>query len=111
MSLSSLLPDTCSIQRKTVTEGMIDTESWATLATGVRCRVMKRSSVKTSPQTAQWATVISTRFVLSKNQTIAIRDRIIHEGRTYDVIELVEPFDQRAKHHRIAVCEAVAGNV
>ncbi len=61
MAYDDLLTDTCTIQIRTVnTSGKTDTESF-TDVTGVRCRLLKRSSVKGNVEKAMYATVVSAR--------------------------------------------------
>jgi len=110
VSLLSLLADTCTIRRRTlVTSGMTDTETFADAGTA-RCRLLKNSATLFNAEKAQHATAIKTRFVLPVDTIVAIRDRILHEGRAYEVVEVIAPFNTRQKHHKIAVCEIVAGD-
>ncbi len=110
MSYATLLADSCVIQRKSVlANGKTDLETFSNIGP-ISCRVLKRSAVKGNVTTAQYSTVVSTRFVLPKGADVLIRDRILHEGRVYDVIEVVQPFNMKEKHHVIAICEAIAGD-
>lgn len=89
---------------------MRTTESWASNATNVRTRKLVRDSQMTADiDTVKNASRVRTRFVFKKGTNILIRDRIKHESRMYEVIEVVQPHDARGKHHVIAICDAVAG--
>lgn len=111
MSFADLLVDSCTIQNRIVDDsGMTDTESF-TSQDPVSCRVFKNSATLFNAQKAQHATAIKTRFALPVSAVIAIRDRISHEGRIYDVVEVVAPFGSNEKHHKVAICEVIAGAV
>lgn len=109
MNFLPLLNDSCTILTRTLTTGKTDTESWTDSAT-MPCRVLKQA-VSARPDKTQHATSVRCRFVLRKSETVAIRDRIRHGGRLYDVIEVIRPFDGVAVHHTVALAEAVAGSV
>lgn len=109
--IADLLTDRCTIQARTVTRGMTDVEAWSSQADPTPCRLLKRSAVKGNAEKTQYSTVISARFALPLSAVISIRDRILHEGRVYDVVEVIEPFAGTAKHHKVAVCDAFAGDV
>ncbi len=111
MTVLDLLPETCGIYRKTVnTSGKTDTETWSLLET-VTCRVMKRGSSKANLEKTQYATLISTRFIVPLSSSVAIRDRVSHGGRQYDVIEVVTAYRRTTPSHLIAICEVFAGGV
>ena len=111
MTVLDLLPETCGIFRKTLnTSGKTDTESWSLLET-VSCRVLKRGSSKANLEKTQYATVVSTRFVLPLSCRVAIRDRVDHGGRQYDVVEVVTTYRRTTPSHLVAICEVFAGGV
>ncbi|MDB5344260.1 MAG: hypothetical protein JWP89_2637 [Schlesneria sp.] len=112
MSFDDLLRDRCTIQSHTVdSSGMTDTETFADTATDVPCRKLTRSSASFNPNKAQYGTVIRTRFAFTASQSIAIRQRIVQAGRTYDVVDVIPAGDATEIRHTVAVCEAVAGDV
>jgi len=106
MSFTSLLSDSCVIQNRTVTSGKVDTESWKA-QDSVKCRVLKRERRSMSGEKVQHATRVRTVFVLPKSAKVYVRDRIEHDGRAYEVIEVVKPRGTRNMHHVNAVCDAV----
>lgn len=106
MTFSSLLSDTCVIQKRTVKRGKTDTESWKAQAS-IGCRVLKRERASAQGEKVQHATRIRTIFMLSIGAKIAIRDRIAHEDRVYEVIEIVQTRGVRLPHHLNAICDAV----
>lgn len=107
MSFSQLLSDSCTIYNRTVTEGMTDTESWTAQSSAVPCRVLKKSHSFRTEEKTQRATYVSTVFVLKKSATIAVRDRISHESRMYEVVEVVTARGASQAHHKNAICEAI----
>ncbi len=113
MSFLALLNDRCTILTRTVDKtGKEDTQSFTAQPTPTRCRAMKRASKRHTGTDGsgkiQYGTVVFTTFVLPKNATIAVHDRISHEGRTYGVMEVVRPRNARAVNHIVAVCDVVA---
>lgn len=82
------LPDSCTIQRyaETVT-GDGTSQSWATLASGVACRVSPLASGASEAlgadqslqAVAQWT------IWLPAGQDVTVRDRIAYQGRTFEV--------------------------
>ena len=112
MSYEGLLPDRCMIQARTLDpSGKTKTESWIDQAAETQCRAMFQAISRSNPDKTQNATSIRTRFALPKAAVVTIRDRIRHAGRIYDVIHVTAPFDAYELHHKIAICEAVAGAV
>lgn len=108
MSFNRLLSDECLIYNRSVTSGKVTTESFSAQSSSVKCRVLKRIANTVNPEKTQYGTQIRTRIVLRKTETIARRDRILHDGTMYEVIELSKPFDRRSQHHIVAFCETVA---
>lgn len=112
MSYTSLLNDSCVIQTRTVdTSGKTDTESWVAQAP-TRCRALKKVSRRqSSPEGAmkvQYAVYVAVNFALPNSSNVAKRDRIVHDGLTYDVIEVQKPRDRSGRHHKVAVCDVLA---
>lgn len=106
MSFSSLLNDSCIIKNRTVTHGKTDTESWQAQAP-IKCRVLKRERYTASGEKVQHATRVRTIVVLPKSAKLSVRDRIEHESRVYEVIEIAKSRDARKIHHLNAVCDTV----
>lgn len=112
MSYEGLLPDRCTIQNRTLdTSGKTKTETWTAQTEETPCRALFQAISRSNPDKTQNATAIRSRFALPKTAVIAIRDRISHDGRIYDVIHVTTPFDAAEAHHKVAICEAVAGAV
>ncbi len=109
MTYSALLPETCTIHRKTVdTSKKTTTEEWFPLET-VKCRVLTKNSVKSNVEKTQYATLVRKLFAVPKFASVAIRDRISHGGRMYDVVDVVTTYARTSAHHKVAVCEVFAG--
>jgi hypothetical protein len=107
VSYSDLLVDSCQIYTRTVdTSGMTDLEAWAA-GTTVPCRVLKRAATLFNAEKTQHTTAIKSRFALQ--DSVATGSKLLHEGRFYDVVEVIEPFNRQQKHHVIAVCELLTG--
>jgi hypothetical protein len=109
---SVLLNDHCTILNRTTKSGMTDSEKWTAQPVPVRCRVMKQvSRRKTSSDSAEkvkYGTFVFTNIVLLKSAVIEIHDRISHENRTYDVIEVSRPRNSRGVNHLVAICDVRA---
>jgi hypothetical protein len=107
-----LLSDRCTILNRTVTSGMRDTEKWTAQAIPVRCRVMKqinrRRTSSDSAEKVKYGTFVFTNIVLPKTAVIEIHDRISHENRIYDVMEVSRPRNSRTVNHLVAFCEVRA---
>ncbi len=109
MTVLDLLAGSCAIYRKTTdSSGKNTTETWSLLQS-IPCRVLKNSMTKANPEKTQYSTLVRTRFVVSKTSLVAIRDRVSHAGRMYDVVEVVEATGQRQASHKVIVCEVYAG--
>ncbi len=84
-------PDTCTIQRatETATSGGV-TQSWATLASGVTCRVSRIGQGATEGLGANGATqaVGQRRIKLPAGQDVTVKDRIVSGGVTYEVVDV-----------------------
>ena len=84
-------PDTCTIQRATesVTSGGV-TQTWATLASGVSCRLSRIGQGATEGLGANGATtaVGQRRIKLPAGQDVTVKDRIVAGGVTYEVVDV-----------------------
>ena len=84
-------PDTCTIQRATesVTSGGV-TQTWATLASGVSCRLSRIGQGATEGLGANGATtaVGQRRIKLPAGQDVTPKDRIVTGGVTYEVADV-----------------------
>jgi hypothetical protein len=109
LSFNSLLIDRCSILTKLVdSSGMTDTETFQTASTDVPCRIFKNSATLFNPDKAQHGVMIRTRVSFLSTQSIPSGARIVHEGRGYQIVEVIEAKSTRV-HHKVAVCEIAAG--
>lgn len=81
-------PDTCTIQRATETStGDGTSQSWATLASGVACRVSPLASGASEAlgadaslqSVAQWT------VWLPAGQDVTVRDRVVFGSRTFEI--------------------------
>ena len=111
MSFLAYLNDFCTIQKRSVTAGMVDTEVF-TDGNPTRCRVIKQvSRRRSSPDSAeklQYGTFVFTNIILPRTAALTIHDRIKHRGRSYDVLEVIEGRDSHGLHHLTALCDARA---
>jgi SPP1 family predicted phage head-tail adaptor len=107
-TINESLPDTCTIQSKTITsDGMGgQTEAYATTATNVPCRV-KADNIRVAEQIAQGAVkVVQTfTFTLAFDRAIARTDRIVWNARTFEV---VTSLDNSWQLHKRVTCAEVA---
>lgn len=112
MSFTALLPDRCRIQNRSVdSTGKTDAETWAEQTADAPCRALIRIVRRYAAEKAQHATFVEAKFALRRDENVAIRDRIKHKGRIYDVIQVNHVYDRAGAHHMVAICEAVAGSV
>ncbi len=90
--VNATLEDTCTIQRVTITRTAdgAEVEAWTTLASAVPCRVAPSGYQTSEPvvggQQVQQATYIVT---LQADTDITARDRILWNGRTFNVVSVV----------------------
>lgn len=107
-TINESLPDTCTIQSKTITsDGMGgQTEAYTTSATNVPCRV-ESDNIRVAEQIAQGAVkVVQTfTFTLAFDRAIARTDRIIWNARTFEVVTTL---DNSWQLHRRVTCAEVA---
>ena len=106
MSFTSLLNDSCIIQNRTVTSGKIDAESWKA-QDPIKCRVLKKERYLASGEKVQHAARVRTIFVLPKSAKLSVYDRIEHESRVYEVIEISKSHGAQNLHHVNAICDVV----
>lgn len=109
MSFQSLLIDRCDILTKLVdSSGMTDYETFETRYASVPCRIFKNSATLFNPEKAQHGVMIRTRVSFPSTQSIPAGARIVHDGRGYQIVEVIEAKSTRV-HHKVAVCEIAAG--
>lgn len=94
------LPDTCTIQRNTPTVDSYGytTEVWASVATGVQCRVDPASKQGMGSGVVAEREAARTYFQLTVpyDTTIADADRVVYGGTTFEIIQLHEVHSLRA---------------
>ena len=86
---AKLLPDTCTIQRVTrPSDGAGGyTETWTDYATHVPCRLaVDRTQPREELQVGQVAPAQRYWLTLQYDQAIAITDRVVKDGQTFEVI-------------------------
>jgi hypothetical protein len=111
MTFTDLFNDTCTIQKRTVTQGKTVTEAWTDQVPTI-CRALFQAISSRNLEKTQYATTIRVRFCLPSTASISIRDRIKHAGRIYEVIHVTPTIDgEGSVFHKVAVCEGIAGNV
>lgn len=113
LSLYSLSNDSCVIQNRSIdSSGKIDNETWTSQTTTTRCRVIKqvnrRRSSPDGSEKVQYGTFVFTNIVLPVATNVLIHDRIVHRGRVYDVLEVIETRDAKGPHHLVALCDVRA---
>jgi len=108
MSFEDLLTDTCMIYNRTVDEtAKTAKETFTAQSTLEKCRVMKRAASTVNPEKTQHGMVIRTVIAMRAGATVSVRDRILHENRMYEVIEVIQPRDGASVHHKNCLCEGV----
>lgn len=109
MSFDSLLIDRCSILTKLVdTSGMYDTETFQTSYSNIPCRILRSSTTLFNPDKAQHGVMIKTKINFQGSQTIPRGGRIVHDGRAYQVVDVIDAQSTQL-HHKVAICELSAG--
>ncbi|MDE2100083.1 MAG: hypothetical protein KGL39_22705 [Patescibacteria group bacterium] len=95
---TALLPDTCTIQRRTqASDGMGgQTDTWSNKYTGVACRVGLPSRVVTRIgaeviDAAALTSIADREVVFSAGQDILVEDRIVYSGQTMEVVAVGAP--------------------
>lgn len=88
-------PDTCTIQTKTTSTGGMGgiSESYANTYTGVACRLDPGGArVSGSEAIVNFALEGKSTWMLNipYDQAIAIEDRVVHSGETYEVVGVVD---------------------
>jgi hypothetical protein len=99
-------PDTCTIQRATDTSsGDGTSQAWATLASGVTCRVSRAGQGNEQPgATGGIVAVGQRRIKLPAGQDVTTRDRIVTGGVTYEVVDVPRISNEV---ERMAICREV----
>jgi len=97
-----LLPDTCTIRRK-ATGGTLDESghsdgAWADNATDVPCR--KEEDAGRELQIGANIVVVNDIFWLKSNADVTEKDRIKHDGLTYEILLVITPQDVDSDHHK-----------
>jgi head-tail adaptor len=101
---NAILPDTCTIQRVTrASDGMGGyTDTWATLASSVACR-LDSESINLREESVQAAIFVVDDYTLylKNDQDITARDRVVLNSITYEVTVVLSHasylFARRAK--------------
>lgn len=87
------MPDTCTIQRATVTQDGMGgiSETWADLAANVACRMDEpKASAQEAAVNMEVGAVVTRIMHLKYDQDITIKDRVVYGGLTYEVAEVQE---------------------
>lgn len=103
MSLASLLPQRCTVQRQTkgaVQDGGQPAIDWTTdTDTNVRCR-KSTPGATTREVDEQIASAADFVIFLLPTQSIAEANRIILEGDTFEILLVQNPQSQSGTHHK-----------
>jgi len=98
-SFSALLIHTCDIQAKTLnTSGYEQVAAWANVAAGVSCRHDYDGSVSIS-DTELRENKDDDVFFFNADASVSEGNRIVHDGKTYDVIKVRKLYDSAVLHH------------
>lgn len=87
-TIEAALPDTCTIQRATETSDGAGgrTKTWATLASGVKCRLAPDTYRAEEREVAARLTAVTAWVItLPVGQDVAEKDRIVVGSSTYEV--------------------------
>lgn len=101
-------PDTCTIQRATETsDGDGTSASWATLASGVTCRLSRIGQGGNEALGAGGAVraIGQRRIKLPAGQDVRASDRIVTGGVTYEVVDVPKISNET---ERTAVCREIS---
>lgn len=99
LSFSALLIHTCSIQAKTLsTSGYEKTTAWTDASTLVPCRHDYDGGISISNGEVRKNTDDDI-FFFNPDASIVEGNRIVHDGKTYDVIKVQKFYDCAALHH------------
>jgi hypothetical protein len=88
--LTDLLPDTCRIERATITKsGAYDVETWGTAVASVACRVDPDNLRQNEDIVGEREAGI-TRYIVTVpyNTDVQDGDRLVHGGNTYEITML-----------------------
>lgn len=104
MSFTALLKDLCTIENYVRDRTLkTATETWNAQKVETRCRVLKREASTYNPEQGTSTTKLRVRIVLPKSAIIGTRDRIVHDGRRYEVLE-INLAGGYGTHHIVAIC-------
>lgn len=105
--ISNTLDDTCIIAAYTKTRtGMTLVESWVE-GSPIRCRAIQREVSSSSPEKGTVTTMVKNRFIIQPGITVGQKDRVIFNGRTFDVIEVRTNRVDRRDLNQIIICRAI----
>ena len=104
MSYSQLLKKTCTIEQKTETQGALGELStvWSSKATNVKTRYVqaKQSELRGGYQ----VTIEDYKFFFLFTEDIAIADRIVVDGDTFDIMHVLT---DSSDHHKFAYARII----
>lgn len=101
-SFSNRLIHLCSIQAKTSSlVGFEQVEAWSDVSTSVPCRhnYARNLSVSGGGVGVIRENVDNDIFFFNPDVTIAEGNRIVHDGKNYDVLKVSQMYDSSALHH------------
>jgi hypothetical protein len=100
MPFSSLLIHVCNIQAKTLnTTGYEQTASWTTTGTNIPCRYNANSGANINDADQVRINKDDDTFFFDPNVNITRGNRIVYDGKNYDVIKVNKISDSQAVHH------------
>lgn len=98
-SFTTLLIHTCTIQRKALTQVAYEkVKSWDTIASNVPCRHNSDNGAKIADTEIRVNTDDDV-FFFNPGVSIARDNRIVYDGRNFDVIKVNKLYDSTALHH------------
>jgi hypothetical protein len=98
-SFTSLLIHSCTIQGKTTAlEGFEQVATWSNLYTSVPCRHDYERGVAVSGGGVRENRDDDV-FFFNPDAVIAEGNRIVHDGKNYDVLKVSKMYDSAALHH------------
>lgn len=111
MGATSLMSDTCEIQRKVQTQSATSggpVITWSTQVASTPCMVQMDSGSQTIRAGAETAVTTATIFV-TYNTDVQVADRIIWQTRTFAVVS--PPIDEagRKSHYKLTCVEMKGG--
>lgn len=97
---TKLLIHTCNIQSKTLsTVGYEQAQSWTTIGTSIACRYNANTNVSINDADQMRINKDTDTFFFNPDVTIERGNRIVYDGKNYDVIKVNKISDSRAVHH------------